>query len=131
MTNFTNDIKTATSILRAAFNVMNKEPSDYLMYELKEAVSDIIENLGFEEFDVTIDGDTFSAVHDSHQKEFLTEKAKTMLENTTDMDSIPAWIQRNIDWNGAAEDLYNEDTFEGIVGCETTEEAGNYTVYAY
>ena len=41
MTTFTNDIKTATSILRAALNVMNKDTSDYLMFELKEAVSDM------------------------------------------------------------------------------------------
>jgi hypothetical protein len=130
MTNFTNDIKTATSILLAGLNVMNRTPSDYLMYELKEAVSNIIENLGFDEINVTIDGDDFFAVHDSHQEEFLTARAKTLLEATTDMEEIPAWIQRNIDWDGAAEEMYSDNTFEGIVGCETSKEIGDYTVYA-
>ena len=131
MTNFTNDIKTATSILCAALNVMNKEPSDYLMYELKEAVSDIIENLGCDEINVTIDGDDFFAVHNSHQEKFLIAKARTLLEETTDMDDVPAWIQNNIDWNSAAEEMYRHDTFENIVLCETTEEVFYYTVYAY
>ena len=129
-TNFTNDIKTATSILRAALNVMNKEPTDYLMFELKEAVSDIIENLCCDSFEITIDGETFFAVHDSHQKEFLTTRAEETLRSITDMDSIPDWLQRHFDWNSAAEEIYNEDTFEGIVGCGTTEEVGDYTVYA-
>jgi len=130
MTTFTNDIKTATSILRAGLNVMNKHPSEYLMYELKEAVSDIIENLGFYGFAVTIDGDTFNAVHDSHQKEFLIKKAKTLLEETTDMEDIPRWVQSHINWDSAAEEVYRDDTFEGIVRCDTTKEVGDYTIYA-
>lgn len=125
-----NDIKKARKILETIIG--SQSHTSLEMYDLKEAMATIRDNLGQTDFTLDFDGNEYRLIDEDAIWNIYRDEIQRIVEECYDLklDQIPEFIAFEIDWEETAENAYVDGyghTFSSYDGSE--ENACGYYIF--